>query len=103
MKTRTGAVPQSEARPPSGALRLWILTVGAIAFGLAISFSLLGWSLRNPWVVGLLALVAAVAERGRVWIAEDTSESISVVPTLFAAVLFGPLAALVVAGASLAA
>jgi putative nucleotidyltransferase with HDIG domain len=104
MKTRTDAISRgAEGTPISLALRLWILSVGTVAFGLAAGFVTFGWSVRNPWVVGLLALVAAVAERGRVWIAEDTSESISVVPTLFAAVLFGPLAALLVAGVSMAA
>jgi putative nucleotidyltransferase with HDIG domain len=52
------------------------------------------------WVVLTLALVAALAERGRVRLSSDLEVSISLVPTLFAAVLFGPLAAMVVAAAS---
>jgi len=58
------------------------------------------FSLGNLYVVLLLAIVAAIAERGRVQLNSDLSQSISLVPTLFAAVLFGPLAALVVAAAS---
>src|SRR5207248_6865518 len=45
---------------------------------------------------------AAVAERGRVRLTDDTEASISLVPTLFAAVLVGPPAAMVVAAASFA-
>lgn len=55
----------------------------------------------DPAIVGLLALVAAFAERGTVRLARDTEQSISFVPTLFAAVLFGPLPAIIVASASM--
>ena len=55
------------------------------------------------WVVLLLAVVAAVAERGSVQMSStmDLEESISLLPTLFAAVLLGPLAGLIVASASM--
>jgi HD-GYP domain-containing protein (c-di-GMP phosphodiesterase class II) len=48
-----------------------------------------------------LAIVAAIAERSSVRLTRTTEQSISVLPTLFAAVLFGPLAAAVVGGASM--
>jgi hypothetical protein len=55
------------------------------------------------WVVFLLAVVAAIAERGSVQMSStmDLEESISLLPTLFAAVLLGPLAGLIVASASM--
>ena len=56
---------------------------------------------RSWWVVLVLAVVAAFAERGTVLLGKDTEQSISLVPTLFAAVLFGPLASMLVAGASM--
>jgi putative nucleotidyltransferase with HDIG domain len=52
-------------------------------------------------VIALLAVVAAIAERSRVQLSAGVSESISLVPTLFAAVLFGPFAAMIVAVGSL--
>lgn len=52
-------------------------------------------------VLGLCA-VAAAAERGRVQLTATTETSISLVPAVFAAGMFGPLAALVVGAASLA-
>ena len=57
----------------------------------------------SMWVVVLLALVAAIAERGSVQMSTtmDLEESISLLPTLFAAVLLGPLAGLIVGSASM--
>ncbi len=47
-----------------------------------------------------LAAIAALAERGRVGLGNYTEASISVLPTVFAAAVFGPLAAMVVAASS---
>src|SRR5712691_4604342 len=60
-----------------------------------------GYGLGAFWAVALLALVAAFGERGVVHLTTTTVASISVLPTLFAAVLFGPLAGMVVGAASL--
>jgi putative nucleotidyltransferase with HDIG domain len=57
-------------------------------------------SLGNPWVVLTLALVAAVTERASVRFSSAIEQSISLLPALFAAVLFGPLAAMCVGAAS---
>jgi len=78
--------------------------VGALAFiAVLIAGGLIasGYDLGSPWAVGALSLVAAFAERGRVRLTSTTEESISLLPTLFAAVLFGPLAGMAVGAASL--
>lgn len=71
---------------------------------LALSFVALGFALHrglgNPFAVFGLAAVAAMAERGRVRLASSIEVSISVLPTVFAAAVFGPLAAMIVAIAS---
>jgi putative nucleotidyltransferase with HDIG domain len=71
---------------------------------LALALALLGAALTRPLndlpAVVALAAVAAIAERGRVQIQRGTEVSISVLPTVFAAALFGPLAAMIVAAAS---
>ena len=54
-----------------------------------------------PLVVLGLAVAAAFAERGSVKLSSTVDESISALPMLFAAVLFGPLAAMIVAAASM--
>jgi putative nucleotidyltransferase with HDIG domain len=55
----------------------------------------------DPWTVAALALVNALAERSGVQVARRTEMSIALLPTLFAAVLFGPLAAAIVNAASM--
>lgn len=60
-----------------------------------------GYGLEAPLTVAALTVVAAIAERSGVQVARMTEQSISVLPTLFAAVLFGPLAAAVVGGGSM--
>jgi putative nucleotidyltransferase with HDIG domain len=61
----------------------------------------LGYDLGDPWTVLALAAVNVVAERSSVWVTRTTQMSISLLPTLFAAVLFGPLAGAVVNAASM--
>jgi putative nucleotidyltransferase with HDIG domain len=53
------------------------------------------------WIVALLAGVAFLAERQCVSIGANTEMSISVLPILFAAVVFGPVAAMIVSSCSL--
>ena len=60
-----------------------------------------GATLGPPLVVIGLAAAAAFAERGSVRLSSTVDESISALPMLFAAVLFGPLAAMIVAAASM--
>jgi len=77
---------------------------GVLAISLALfagGVAMTGGVTGNPWAVAGLAAAAAVAERGRVRIAEKVETSTSLIPTVFAAAVFGPLAAMVVAAASL--
>ncbi len=60
-----------------------------------------GYSLQAPWTVVALATAAALAERAGVRVAKTWEYSISLLPTLFAAVLFGPLEAAIVGAASM--
>ena len=73
---------------------------------IALAASLLGLAWHrgpgNLFAVLGLALVAALAERGRVQLGSSTEVSISVLPTVFAAAVFGPLAAMIVASGSFA-
>ena len=62
--------------------------------------SLTGETIGDPWIVLMLAVASAVAERGSVWFTDTTELSIAPVLMLFAAVLFGPLAGGIVGAAS---
>jgi putative nucleotidyltransferase with HDIG domain len=67
----------------------------------AITLAATGQKIGNIWVVSVLALAAAAAERQTVTISSTTEVSVGLLPTLFAAVVFGPLAALIVSAASM--
>ena len=82
-------------------ISLWACSLGLLASGVAVGLIIDGRSLGSPWIVFGLAAVAAIAERGRVRLTRYLEESISLLPILFAAVVFGPLAAMVVAAASM--
>src|SRR5262249_15593363 len=70
---------------------------GAVLAGLAIPYGL-----HDPWAVVGLAAVGAIAERGRVSLGNSAEASISLLPTVFAAAVLGPLAGLLVGAASFA-
>jgi putative nucleotidyltransferase with HDIG domain len=54
----------------------------------------------NPWAVLGLAFAAAASERGCVMLGRNTQGSVSLVPTVFAAAVLGPLPAMIVAAGS---
>jgi HD domain len=77
-----------------------------LAAGVAAALLLLGYGVEGRWTVLALALAAALAERSGVSLNrgnEASTREISshLVPTLLAAVLFGPLAGGLVAGVSM--
>jgi putative nucleotidyltransferase with HDIG domain len=78
-------------------------TVLAIATGgLAAGLVATGAHVESPiWQLGLLAGFAFWAERQNVRISVNAEMTVSVLPILFAAVVFGPLEAMIVGGAGL--
>lgn len=91
------------AFPKPQNIRLSLYLAGVVASALSMAFVLvaLGYVVEAPWIVALLTGVAAVAERGTVRLSSNLEESISLLPTLFAAVQFGPLEAMIVAAGSM--
>src|ERR1051326_4139342 len=82
-------------------LGAYVIPLALAASAIAVGLFAQGYRLGDAWSVGALCVIAAVSERGLVRFTSTTSQSISILPTLCAAVLFGPLAALVVGAASL--
>ena len=80
---------------------IYVGTLVVAALATAASLILAGYGVEAPLTVLALAAAAAVAERSSVRLTRTTEQSISVLPTLFAAVLFGPLAAALVGAASM--
>ena len=79
----------------------YLVAVVVAAVGLAVGLILLGEGLGgNVAAVLGLAFASAYAERGSITLRGHLTVSISLLPAIFAAVLFGPLAAMIVFGAS---
>lgn len=77
---------------------------GLLAVALAIAAvvgAYLPIGLSDPVVVAGFVFVAAIAERGSVRLSGRVEQSISLLPTLFAAILFGPEAGLIVGAGSM--
>jgi putative nucleotidyltransferase with HDIG domain len=76
-----------------------LLCIAAASFGTALAFS--GKGLGNPLAVALLCVAAAIAQRGRIQVSHALKASISTFPLILCAVLFGPVAAMLVSASSM--
>jgi HD-GYP domain-containing protein (c-di-GMP phosphodiesterase class II) len=79
----------------------YVASISALAVLFAGALVAAGYDLGNPWAVLGLALAAAVAERSTVTLTNTAQASPAVLPTLFAAVVLGPLVAAAVFSASM--
>lgn len=82
-------------------MTLYVAVIAAAATLVAGSLVVTGHGLGNPWAVGALCLAAVVAQHGRIELGRNLHASISTFPVVLTAVLFGPLAAMPVALASM--
>lgn len=81
-----------------GSLQWYASVLVAAVIGIAGMLLAGGVALEGPlWIVVCLALVALLAERQSVYITANTQMSVSALPIIFAAVVYGPLAAMLVA------
>ena len=97
-------IAQAVQRARASQQRRTLLYVGALgiaAFLTCFGLLLAGYGLEDPISVVALGAAAAIGERSSVRLTKSAEQSISVLPTLLAAVLFGPLAAAVVGAASM--
>jgi putative nucleotidyltransferase with HDIG domain len=81
----------------------WYATALVIATGLLAlgTMGAGGAPSGSAWGIAALSCVALIAERQSVQIGSHTQTSVSALPIVFAAVVYGPLAAMIVAAASL--
>lgn len=86
---------------PSAVLVGYAIALVATALATHVLLTALGFTLPDPIIIAGLCAVAAMAERGTVRLGVTTEQSISLLPTLFAAVTFGPTAAGLVGAASM--
>jgi putative nucleotidyltransferase with HDIG domain len=83
------------------AITAFAFSLAAAALLLATILVFLGYPLGNVWAIAGLSGAAGIAERGKIKLNSTAKASISLFPQLIAAVLFGPLAAMVVSVASM--
>lgn len=81
-------------------LHVYVAALALAASGIGVALVLSDQQVGSFWIVLVLAIAAAIAERGSVRVTDTTELSISPVLMLFAAVLFGPLAGGLVGAAS---
>ena len=82
--------------------QIYVIGLSGAAVAICVGLVAAGYDLgTDPWTVVALVLVNAIAERSGVYITRTAQMSIALLPTLFAAVLFGPLAAGLVCASSM--
>lgn len=86
-------------------ITVYLFTLGVTAAAALAALLVTDHSVGQAWVVAALALTSAIADRGTVRLSRSSDKSVEVsvalLPVLFAAVVFGPLAAMAVAAASM--
>ena len=90
-----------ELRAASPEVKRFVMAVVTSGVVVVVGLAGAGAGIGNGWAVIALCAVAAIAEKGSIRVTNTTQESISLLPTLFAAVLFGPLPAAAVGAASM--
>jgi putative nucleotidyltransferase with HDIG domain len=81
-------------------VRVWVVLLWTVAAAELYSLSQRGEALPPWWVLVGLVAIAALAERQCVAVTRNIETSVSFLPTVFAAVAFGPFAAAVVSAAA---
>jgi putative nucleotidyltransferase with HDIG domain len=89
------------AERSSQATVAYVASLAALAATVATLLVLVGSQSAPTWVIVLLGLAAATAERWRVSLSSTTGLTVYLLPTVFAAVVVGPLGAGLVAAASM--
>jgi putative nucleotidyltransferase with HDIG domain len=84
----------------TGSVWAFLAAVSVLAVGIGLVLIGTGVGIGSPVAVIALAVIAAASERGRIALRSDLNVSISLFPSVFAAVLFGPLAGMAVFAAS---
>lgn len=82
-------------------LVLWVFALAVAALALGVSLVMAGYTVRHPWAVAFLCVLAVAAEHQAIRLTPNAEVSIASLICVFAAVVFGPLAGGVVAAVGL--
>jgi putative nucleotidyltransferase with HDIG domain len=89
------------ASNPAERVAVYAVFLGALSVAVFLGLIATGETLVDPFAVAAVGVAAALAQRGQVQMSGPLKVSISLFPILLAAVLFGPLGAMVVSVASM--
>jgi HD-GYP domain-containing protein (c-di-GMP phosphodiesterase class II) len=95
-----GSAMASRHARPGWVLPVYVACLSLAALITALSLVTAGYAPGNTWALVALVIAAVLTDRASVRLSETTDLTISPVVTLFAAVLFGPLAGGLVGAAS---
>ena len=82
-------------------LAAYVSLLAAAAVALCAALLLSGQTVESPFIVLVLSVATAVSERWSVQLSANTKLSVYLLPTVFAAVVFGPLEAGIIGAASM--
>jgi putative nucleotidyltransferase with HDIG domain len=89
-------------RPQATRVHIYAATLGVLAATLFLVSIAVEGGLQAPWwVIAALSLTAVLGEQQSVRVTSHTGMSVSVLPVLFAAILFGPAPAMIVGASAL--
>src|ERR671937_1610908 len=91
------------ADPLALRMAVYAACLGVTLGGLVAGLAQLDFRINSLWAVAVLTSAAAIAERGRVRLerGNQTESSISNLPVLFTAAVFGPIPAMLVGAGSM--
>ena len=95
------SAPEAPAPDMTRRTRIYVWALVSVAASGVVLLIATGYRIGDLWTTLALCAVAAFAERGTVRLGKTTEQSISLLPTIFAAVMFGPLPAAMVGAASM--
>lgn len=87
--------------PKDAALFGYAVSLALAAAGMAAGLASFGYTVKSLWLILVLAVTAALAERSTVRLSSTIEVSIGLLPTLFTAVVFGPLPSMLVSAFSM--
>lgn len=82
-------------------IAIFAVGLALAALGLTLTLILAGGALAPGWALIVLSALSALAEKRPVRVSSNTEITVSLLPVVFAAVVFGPLSAMVVGSAGL--
>src|SRR5436190_8574133 len=94
-------LPRLSSYSPDTLLLTWVGVLVVAAAGMVTGLLLAGYEIEHPAAVAVLAILAVAAEREGIRLSPSVEVSVASLLCIFAAVVFGPVSAIIVGGSGL--